>query len=323
VSAKSPSPQYTGSPATGRSHFDPAPLDSQHFVSDNSDNPQSRRISRRRFLRRAAGLTAVSAVGYTFGVEPHWVEVVERPLAIAGLPASLVGRRLVQLSDLHVGDVVDDGFLIESLERVADLRPDIIAITGDFMTCYRGEQVAHAAEIMRHLPEASLGRLAILGNHDYGNAWRDTQTADELVNELRRGEMTVLRNGVLEIDGLQIAGIDDLTSGRCRLRECLAKLDPGRPSLALCHNPDAVDLPVWQNYRGWILAGHTHGGQCCAPWFGPPILPVRNRRYIAGEFELSGGRRMYINRGLGYTHRVRFNCRPEITVFTLSPSAKA
>ncbi|HMO86864.1 MAG TPA: hypothetical protein PKC18_18290, partial [Lacipirellulaceae bacterium] len=49
----------------------------------------------------------------------------------------------------------------------------------------------------------------------------------------------------------------------------------------------------------------------------PPLLPVSNRRYVAGEYELAPGRRLYINRGLGYLRRVRFNCRPEITLFTL------
>jgi hypothetical protein len=47
------------------------------------------------------------------------------------------------------------------------------------------------------------------------------------------------------------------------------------------------------------------------------MLPVRNRRYTCGEFDLGNGRRLYINRGLGYLHRVRFNVRPEITVFRL------
>jgi uncharacterized protein len=97
----------------------------------------------------------------------------------------------------------------------------------------------------------------------------------------------------------------------------LASLDPSRASLVLSHNPDTVDLPVWGGYEGWILAGHTHGGQCKPPFLPPPLLPVRNRRYTAGEFELSGGRRLYISRGVGHLLEVRFNVRPEVTVFTL------
>jgi predicted MPP superfamily phosphohydrolase len=94
--------------------------------------------------------------------------------------------------------------------------------------------------------------------------------------------------------------------------------DWDRPTLVLCHNPDAVDLPIWSEYSGWILSGHTHGGQCKPPFLPPPLLPVRNTRYTAGAFALTGGRRLYINPGLGYLRRVRFNVRPEITVFRLT-----
>jgi uncharacterized protein len=86
----------------------------------------------------------------------------------------------------------------------------------------------------------------------------------------------------------------------------------------MTHNPDTVDIPGWAGFAGWVLAGHTHGGQCRLPYFGAPIVPIRNRRYTMGEVELNGGRRLYVNRGLGYTHRVRFLCSPEITVFRLT-----
>lgn len=87
----------------------------------------------------------------------------------------------------------------------------------------------------------------------------------------------------------------------------------------LCHNPDTLDVRPWAGYRGWILSGHTHGGQCKPPFLPPPLLPVQNRRYTAGEVLLDDGRRLYINRGLGHLLQVRFNVRPEITSFTLQP----
>lgn len=91
--------------------------------------------------------------------------------------------------------------------------------------------------------------------------------------------------------------------------------------MALCHNPDGVDDPGWAGFRGWILAGHTHGGQCKPPWFDSPILPVQDRRSTSAPFELGNGRRLYLNRGIGYLRRVRFNCRPEITLFELTCEA--
>lgn len=93
-------------------------------------------MNRRRFLRCTAGLVAAGAVGtvgYTFGVEPHWVEVVQRPLPLAALPPPLVGRRLIQISDWHVGPQVDDRYLISGLGHLLqvrlNVRPEITVFT--------------------------------------------------------------------------------------------------------------------------------------------------------------------------------------------------
>jgi predicted MPP superfamily phosphohydrolase len=281
----------------------------------------ARGMSRRRFLKRASGAAVGVATGtflYTWRVEPHWVEIVERPLAIAGLPKQLVGKRLIQLSDLHVGPVVEQSFLLRSVAGVGELKPDLIVITGDLMSCHRDEQVSRTIDVLRELPPAPLGRFAILGNHDYGDRCSQHAAVGKLCDRMADCDVRALRNEVVDVGGLQIAGVDDLWANLMHPAETISKLDPARPAIALCHNPDGVDVPEWQDFRGWILAGHTHGGQCKAPFFRPPLLPVNNKRYVAGKYELDGGRKLYINRGLGYLERVRFNCRPEITVFTLA-----
>jgi hypothetical protein len=130
--------------------------------------------------------------------------------------------------------------------------------------------------------------------------------------------ITVLRNQVLDVEGLQIVGLDDLWAKHFAPQEVLHRLDVTRAAIALSHNPDTVDLPVWGGYDGWILAGHTHGGQCRPPFLPPPVLPVRNRRYTSGEFQLAGNRQLYISRGVGHSLPVRFNARPEVTLFELS-----
>ena len=277
-------------------------------------------MSRRKFLRRTVGGLGATAAGtflYTWRVEPHWVDVVRRPLTIAGLPAELVGKRVVQLSDLHAGRTVDQSFLCRAVASVAELEPDLIVVTGDFMSCYGDEEVPIALEAMRELPAAPLGRLAVLGNHDYGKAWRHNAVANKLVAGLEKLDVQVLRNDVVDVAGLQVAGVDDLWTKNFDAEKTLGKLRDDSPALALCHNPDAVDRPEWSDFRGWILSGHTHGGQCKPPFLPPPLLPVKNKRYVAGEYDLGPGRWLYINRGLGYLRRVRFNARPEITVFTL------
>ena len=127
----------------------------------------------------------------------------------------------------------------------------------------------------------------------------------------------MLRNRSHDVTGLTVAGVDDLWSPTCDPGAVTGGLDHAKANLFLCHNPDAADGDVWGGYKGWILCGHTHGGQVKPPFLPPPIVPVNNRRYIAGEVDLFDGRKLYINRGLGHLRQVRFNVRPEITVFTL------
>src|SRR4051794_11563866 len=110
----------------------------------------SRPPTRRRFLRRVCATLFVSGLatgGYSWGIEPHWVDYVERALPIAGLPAALAGRTLVQLSDLHVGPDVDDGYLTHHFHRISERKPDIIVVTGDWMTCSADEQIEHADRV--------------------------------------------------------------------------------------------------------------------------------------------------------------------------------
>jgi predicted MPP superfamily phosphohydrolase len=276
--------------------------------------------TRRRFLRTTAGATAgLMGLGlYPWQVEPHWVEIVERPLPLAGLPRELLGVTLVQISDLHSGRRVSEAYLMESLDRAADLHPDIVALTGDFVSYQWADQFGALARVLAHLPLGRLATVAALGNHDYGFGWSQVPIADAIERMLLERGVSVLRNRSAVLGGLQFVGVDDLWAHRFRPAEALSGYDQERATLALCHNPDGADDPAWSGFRGWILAGHTHGGQCKPPFLPPPLLPVRNKRYSAGAFDLAPGRRMYINRGLGHLIQVRFNVRPEITRFVLT-----
>ena len=258
-------------------------------------------------------------VGYTFGVEPHWLEMVERPLPVRGLPAALAGRRLVQLSDLHVGTSVDSEYLIESLRRVAEVEPDIIVITGDLISYEGPGELTRLRRVLAALPRARLGSVAVLGNHDYGERWAQAEVAEQVMEELARVGVRVLRNEAAEVGGLRVIGVGDLWANRFHPLMVASELAADSASIVLCHNPDAVDLDGWSGYAGWVLAGHTHGGQCKPPFLPPPMLPVKNRRYTAGEIDAGNGRTLYISRGVGHLLGVRFNVRPEITVFTLAP----
>lgn len=278
-------------------------------------------LTRRQLLARGAAALGASSLGvglYTWRVEPHWVETVRRPLPLAGLPPALEGATLVQVSDLHVGPRVDEDYLAETLQGLAALEPDLLVVTGDLVTWRGDEQLRALDRVLAHLPQGRLATLGCLGNHDFGVAWSEPHVADRIARVAAGRGLRILRNESAVVSGLQVVGLEDFWAPSFDPGAALAARDPRLPTLALCHNPDAVDLPAWAGFRGWILAGHTHGGQCRPPFLPPPILPVSNPRYTAGPFDLAEGRHLYINRGLGHLLRVRFNVRPEVTAFTLT-----
>jgi hypothetical protein len=215
--------------------------------------------------------------------------------------------------------VVSDDYLRETFARVVALRPDIVVVTGDFLT-HRGDrgeaQYAQLAELLADLPRGRLATLGILGNHDYGWQWSDPDVARRVQAVAERAGIRILRNEAATVAGLDVIGVDDHWARRADPLHALAQRTHDA-ALVLCHNPDTLDQRPWGDWRGWILSGHTHGGQCKPPFMDPPLLPVANRRYAAGEVRLADGRTLYVNRGVGHTLPVRFNVRPEVTVHIL------
>jgi len=224
----------------------------------------------------------------------------------------------VQLSDLHIGSEANWHTISSELQRIQQLAPDFVVYTGDFVSYDTATQFDQLHEVIQHTPLGTLGTAAVFGNHDYGHGWRQSEVANEIGSILTDAHIMLLRNEVRSFGGLHIAGIDDFWGTNYEPERVTAVLAPTHPTIVLCHNPDVVDLPVWNGYEGWILAGHTHGGQVKPPFLPPPLLPVQNKRYTAGAFDVGNGRFLYINRGLGNLMAVRFNVRPEITLFTLT-----
>ena len=281
-------------------------------------------MTRRQFLRASAAATAT--VGVTTGlhawrVAPYDLEFVSLDMPVPNLPRALEGKTLLQISDIHVGDRFDYGYLIESFVRAQALEPDYVVYTGDYMSYGDERQHAQLDEVLRATVRGKRGTLAVLGNHDYGKNWAEPDVANRITDQLTAAGITVLRNERTTVGGLTFLGIDDYYGPNFAPRLATDDLDPHAPAVALCHNPDVCDLDVWNGYCGWILAGHTHGGQVSIPLLGPPVLPVKNKRYGAGVIDLYDGRMLYVNRALGHLWPVRFNVRPEITVFRLRRTA--
>ena len=261
----------------------------------------------------SVGLTGL----YTWQVEPFWLEFVKMKMPIANLPDDLVGKTLMQISDIHVGNKFDYGYIIDSFKEAQNYEPDFVAYTGDYVSYEDKEQFTQLDEVLKHTVKGKLATVGVLGNHDYGDNWRDQSVANKITNQLRDAGIDVLQNEQKDYKGLNFIGFDDFWGLNFKPEKIMNHYNTNKASIVLCHNPDVCDEDVWNGYQGWILSGHTHGGQCKAPFLTPPMLPVKNKAYSAGEIDLKDGRTLYINRALGHLFQVRFNVRPEITIFEL------
>ena len=141
---------------------------------------------------------------------------------------------------------------------------------------------------------------------------------DQITQVLEDNGIKILKNNSVDIGGLTIIGMDDYWGPNFNAKKALSHFHPDNANIVLCHNPDVCDLNIWGEYNSWILSGHTHGGQVKAPFLDPFVLPVKNKRYTQGLISLSQNRTLYINRAIGHLWQVRFNVRPEITLFHLS-----
>jgi predicted MPP superfamily phosphohydrolase len=265
----------------------------------------------RQLGRRPRGDGHHALLAHLPGNELFHIEYVERELYPARLPAAWDGLTILQLSDLHLHGTPDQDYYAALLDRCAVWNPDIVAITGD---------VADSPEHHTWI-KPLLGRLrwriaavAILGNHDH------RYDVGLIRGELRQLGILVLENNwlTLEVRGqpLTVIGHEGpWLAPPPELSSCPA--EPFR--LCLSHTPDNM---AWARRQGMdlVLAGHVHGGQIRLPPFGSILVPSRcGRRYDGGTYE-EGGTLLHVSRGISGEHPVRYNCLPEVTLFTLRRS---
>lgn len=278
-------------------------------------------MKRRNFIRRTIwGMTGIGLLTgiYAWQIEPYMLEFVKVKMPIKNIPKGLVGKTLMQISDIHIGNRFDHRFVIDSFTKAKEVNPDFVVYTGDFVSTYKEEvQFDKLNETLEHIVRGKIGTIGILGNHDYGKNWSQIQVADRIAEMITSKGILLLRNESVEMDGLNFIGFDDFWGLNFDPNKALKGFEKSKANIVLCHNPDVCDLDVWGEYNSWILCGHTHGGQVKPPFLPPPMLPVKNKNYSAGIFELTNNRTLYINRALGHLWQVRFNVRPEITIFEL------
>jgi len=248
--------------------------------------------------------------------EPFRLTVEHHQIHLQRLPRELDGFRIVQLSDIHHSPFTSREQIERAVETANSLQPDIVALTGDYVSKERA-YAAPCAELLSGL-RARHGVYAVLGNHDH---WTDAA----LITDLFRAEgITVLVNQGMRFENngaaFWLAGVDDTMVGLEDLPLALAGSSANEFKLLLAHNPiilrraarAGVDL---------VLSGHTHGGQ----------VRLRSERNTAGRprrrllkgLARQGETQIYITRGLGtVVLPVRFGCPPEVSLLELRTAAE-
>ena len=256
--------------------------------------------ARRRFLI-LFGLALVLPL-YAFFVEPYWIEVTHHKV-VAPVAQPI---KVMQLSDLHIRSF---GFRESAvLESMRVEQPDLIAVTGDFVSDTKNDEaVVTFFEKLR----APLGVFIIRGNWEY---WKGKDVEPRL---RALGNLRFLINANFKVrDDLWIVGLDDRFEGKPDETLAFAGVPNGVARILLFHSPSPFAQMTTPFHVG--LTGHTHGGQFRVPFHGPLWLPPFSGGYDAGWFQ-NGDNRMYVSRGIGNSMLdARFNCRPEISIFELS-----
>lgn len=259
-------------------------------------------------------------------------------IPIANLPANLSGTKIVQLTDFHYDGVrLSEWLLEEAIAAANEAEPDLIFLTGDFIT-FSPAPIYSLVQRLKNL-QSRAGIYAVLGNHDHflPGAKR------EVANALNSVGIRVLYNEAIYPLGSQLAlvGFADFWSGDFAPKPVMASINPAIPRIVLSHNPDTAEK--LQNWRIDLqLSGHTHGGQIVIPGIGPLyawvrkigyLIPKPIRKFIpfvsggdrvvthwewASGLHSVGSNLLYVNRGLGTYAPGRLFCPPEVTVITLA-----
>lgn len=268
-------------------------------------------ITRRRLLKSlfACGVLGALPLGAGWASSRKF-DITHHDLALPGLPASLQGLTLLQLTDIHSGVYISPDDIADMLQAAASQKPDLVVLTGDYVT--RNPNCIHPlAEQLKDL-HAPLGVYAVPGNHD--NAAGRQVVLDALKGA---GVQLLINTSATIEEGFHLLGVDDAWTAHADIAGALRGVSPKAARIMLTHNPallDQVTVPIT------LLAGHTHGGQVyLGKQITGAIVPdvTCGGRFFSGWYK-NGRASMYISRGVGLVGLpLRLFCPPEITVFRL------
>jgi predicted MPP superfamily phosphohydrolase len=252
------------------------------------------------------------------GFEPSVFEIGHVEVAIPDLDPAFRGYRIASIADIHLDEWLNARRFEEVIDLINRQQPDLVAIIGDLFS-YEVDELSQQMVASLNKLRPKDASVAVLGNHDH---WVGAAAVREVLGQ---SNVIDLSNDVLTLKKgqatLHVAGVDSVMSRKHRLDTVLKKLPPLGPAILLAHEPDFADISATTGRFSLQISGHSHGGQWIVPGFGPPIRGLYSRKYPLGRYRV-GDMTHYTNRGIGTSIiRLRVNCPPEITVFTLMPSS--
>ncbi|MFG2558270.1 metallophosphoesterase [Streptomyces sp. NPDC048496] len=303
VEAPAAESSLAGAPVSGT----PATLVAGAPVTPPAD--PSRRVFVARAVGGAAAVAGLGIVGHgTYGVlRGPRVKRVTVPLA--RLPRAAHGFRIAVVSDIHLGPILGRAHTQRIVDTINRTQPDLIAVVGDLVDGSVAD-LGPAAEPLARL-EARHGAFFVTGNHEYFSG------AAQWVHHVRELGLHPLENARVEIDGFDLAGVNDI-AGESEgqgpdFERALGGRDRTRASVLLAHQPVVIDDAVAYGVD-LQLSGHTHGGQL---WPGNYVAELANPT-VAG-LERYGDTQLYVSRGAGaWGPPVRVGAPSDITVVHLA-----
>jgi predicted MPP superfamily phosphohydrolase len=268
-------------------------------------------MKRRYFLSLCAAAPAGAA--YCRFVEPAWFDVSFTRVSLNGVRP----RRILHISDIHMSDGMTAEELDKGLSAGLAHRPDMICITGDFVSRTTGFDRPGLDRLLRKAADAAPS-YAVLGNHD-GGRWLERRGGSRSTVMLRdliaASGVRVLHNDSFRDGDITLIGLGDYWSAEFHPGVAFAQAPAATATIVLSHNPDSksdiAGLP-WH----LMLSGHTHGGQCRIPGVNPIWTPVADKRFVAGLYQWKD-RQLFISRGIGSPKHVRAFCRPEVSILEI------
>ena len=251
---------------------------------------------------------------------PENIDLVEVDIKLNNLGWNFHNYRILNISDIHLGQWINPEYLDDLTDYVNTLNYDLIVLTGDYFS-YNLQDYDEALEMSLKKLKAPDGKYGVLGNHDH---WMD---ADKVRNIFKNSDIHDLSNDAVLLkkdeDHLNLAGVDSCTVCADDLDAVLTKLKDNTPTILLAHEPDFAHQSSQTGKVDLQISGHSHGGQFIIPKVETtPFRGPNSTKYPVGLYKVKD-MIQYTSKGLGTnSFRIRINCKPEITIITLKTAKK-